>query len=148
MNSIAYRYFKRAGKVNKPSCERSSSLRTGDIAMLNKTIIALSAVALLGSATLAAAGDAPEDKLGDRYPFLEKTYAPAANVGARISGRQFTTVNQGAPEDNLGDRFAFLNGGYAPTATANNVRWNTVRTVRTQGGYEAPENKIADRYPF
>src|SRR5262249_664708 len=70
------------------------------------------------------------------------------SVRSRIPASPFTTASQAAPEDNLGDRFAFLNGGYAPTATANNVRWNTVRTVRTQGGYEAPENKIAERYPF
>jgi hypothetical protein len=118
--------------------------------MLNKTLIALSAIALLGSATLASGGEAPEDKLGDRYPFLEKPYTPAAGnaVRSRSSSWQFTAANQSAPEDKLGDRFAFLAGGYAPTAAPTNVRWNTAQTVRTQGGYEAPENKIADRYPF
>ena len=45
---------------------------------MNKTLIALSAAALFGSVSAALAYEAPENKIGDRYPVLEQTYAPTA----------------------------------------------------------------------
>lgn len=44
--------------------------------MFTKTTIVLSAVLAFGVASAALAAEAPESKIGDRYPFLEQTYLP------------------------------------------------------------------------
>ena len=54
--------------------------------MLNKTMIVLSAAVVLGSASAAFAYEAPENKIGDRYPFLEQVYQP-------ISASKFAVRN-------------------------------------------------------
>jgi hypothetical protein len=118
--------------------------------MTNKTLIALSAMALLGTVSAASAYEAPENKLGDRFPFLERTYAP---VAVKSTGIKMTTARRIAsrsqdevPEHKAGDRFAFLDAGYAPIASGASNR--AVRVIPIQTTYEAPEHKIGDRFPL
>lgn len=53
--------------------------------MLNKTMIALSAAIVLGSASATFAYEAPENKIGDRYPALEQRY-PVLEHAAQQDG--------------------------------------------------------------
>ena len=53
--------------------------------MFNKTMITLTAAIVLGSASAAFAYESPENKIGDRYPFLEHVYQ--ANSANRSAGR-------------------------------------------------------------
>ena len=50
--------------------------------MLNKTIIALTTATVVASASAAFAYEDPENKIGDRYPFLEQTYQ--SNAPSRL----------------------------------------------------------------
>ena len=96
--------------------------------MSNKTIIALTAATVLASASASAAFayEDPENKIGDRYPFLEQTYQSNTSsraASARISAprsvmpawafnlNQFSNANQYAndvPENKIGDRYPLL----------------------------------------
>lgn len=68
--------------------------------MLIKTKIALSALAVVGFASAALAGEVPESRIGDRYPQLEQTYQQSAGASAfayaavRHSVNGFTAVEQ------------------------------------------------------
>ncbi len=118
---------------------------------MNKTLIALSAAALIGSVSASLAYEAPEDKLGDRFQSLEQTYKPttARTVGGTVMLRAWhsQTTAAGAPEDKLGDRFASLEQVYQPVA-ASKVAVRKVMHRQDAYGYEAPEDKIDNRYPF
>jgi hypothetical protein len=116
--------------------------------MSHKTLIALSAMALLGTVSAASAYEAPENKLGDRFPFLERTYAPVAvkNTAVQTARRVIGRQQAEAPEHKIGDRFAFLDAGYAPIMSGGGNR--VVRVAPTQTTYEAPEHKIGDRFPL
>ena len=46
--------------------------------MITKSIIALSAILVVSTSVSAFAYEAPENRLGDRYPFLEQMYTPVA----------------------------------------------------------------------
>ena len=71
---------------------------------MNKTLIALSALALVGSASASFAGDTLENRDGDRFPALTQAYAPAkAGIEAlsrllavHLGGRRIT-VNSVMP---------------------------------------------------
>ena len=56
--------------------------------MLNKTVIAITAGVIFGSASAAIAYEDPENKIGDRYPRLEQRYEPIS--GNRSAARQAT----------------------------------------------------------
>jgi hypothetical protein len=137
------------------------SMRTSNyqrnIPMLKNSKILLIAAALLGGTALASAYEAPENKIGDRYPFLGQRYEsiPASKfVGRTVKPRQVARLPQydnEAPENKIGDRYPFLDQGYQVAAESR----FTVRTVMPmqvarlpQYDNEAPENKIGDRYPF
>ena len=117
---------------------------------MNKTLIALSAAALFGSLSAAQAYEAPENKIGDRYPFLEQTYAPIKStwVGGTVMPRQLVQYGNEAPENMTGDRYPALATVYQPIAVK--VVGRAYRQVVNSGTYgnEAPENKISDRYPL
>ena len=120
---------------------------------MKKIIFAAAAIAI--SASAAVAYEDPENKIGDRYPFLEQRYTPVAATALRGTNLRVSRVsNLGqyaseAPENKIGDRYAFLEIGYAPVATRNvAVRYLASRLSSSSVGYEAPENKIGDRYPF
>jgi hypothetical protein len=118
--------------------------------MLNKTLIALSAAAVIGSVSAAFAYEAPEHKIGDRYPFLEQTYKPTTAtrfVGGTVMPRPVVQYGYQAPEHMLGDRYQAFATVYQPIA-AGKISGRKV-AIRNYGAYsaEAPENKIGDRYP-
>lgn len=118
--------------------------------MLNKTLIALSAAAIIGSVSTAFAYEAPEHKIGDRYPFLEQTYKPTTQsrfVGGTVMPRSVAQYGYEAPENMLGDRYPAFATVYQPIASAK-VSTRKV-AIRNFGAYanEVPEHKIGDRYP-
>ena len=100
--------------------------KAGDFVVLNKTIIALTAATVLASASAALASEEPENKIGDRYPFLEQVYranSPSRATSERMSAprslkpvwafrlNQFSSANQyinDAPENKIGDRYPLL----------------------------------------
>ncbi len=53
--------------------------------MLTKTKIALSTLLVVGFASAALAAETPENKIGDRYPFLDQTYQQLAGTSAFAS---------------------------------------------------------------
>jgi hypothetical protein len=118
---------------------------------MNKTLIALSAAALFGSVSASLAYEAPENKIGDRYPALEQTYTPttARTVGGTVMPRVWhsQTTAAEAPENKIGDRFPALEQAYQPVAAAK-VAVRKVMHRQAMYGYEAPENKIGDRFLF
>ena len=126
--------------------------------MLNKTMIALTAATVLASASAAFAYEAPENKIGDRYPFLEQAYTSASTpkfVRANVMYRQassFSQYSNEAPENKIGDRYPFLEASYQPSKSAGRYladRFAAPRQVAVSSYInEAPENKIGDRYPF
>jgi hypothetical protein len=125
--------------------------------MLNKTMIAITAGVILSSASAAFAYEDPENKIGDRYPFLEQRYTPVAASTIRSSNLRvsqssgYVQYAYEAPENRIGDRYPFLEQNYT-RAAANTfaVRSAAPRLVSSSGqyAYEAPENKISDRYPL
>ena len=119
--------------------------------MSNKTIIALSAIALLGSVSAASAYEDPSNRIGDRYAHLEMTYAPVATkaTGNRMLIRPAATRTQTVaevPENRLGDRYAFLVTGYAPATSNYSAR--ATRPLPILMSDETPEHKLGDRYQF
>ena len=123
--------------------------------MLFKTMIGITAGVILGSASAALAYESPENKIGDRYPFLEQRYTPVAATtlrGTNLRVSQASTFGQSAneaPENKLSDRYPFLEIGYAPVAAKTvAVRYQAPRLASSSVAYEAPENKIGDRYPL
>src|SRR4029077_12041556 len=98
---------------------------------MKKLIFAAAAIAISSSAALAY--EDPENKIGDRYPFLEQRYTPVAatmlrGTNLRVNrGSNFSQYAYEAPENQISDRYPFLEIGYAP------VKANTV-AVR----YQAP----------
>jgi len=123
--------------------------------MLYKTMMGITAAAILSSASAAVAYEAPENRDGDRYPFLEQRYAPVAATALRGTNLRVSRAsNLGqyaneAPENMIGDRYPFLEIGYAPvTARTVAVRYQAPRPTSSSVAYEAPENKIGDRYPL
>ena len=129
----------------------------GVTAMLNKTMITLTAAIVLGSVSAAFAYEDIENRLGDRYPFLEQVYQPimASRLASRyVTPRQVATLDQynyEAPENKIGDRYPLLEIAYQPSATSRSVgRSVTASQIASSVLYanEAPENKIGDRYPF
>ena len=125
--------------------------------MLNKSMITLTTAIVLGCTSAAFAYEDPENRLGDRYPFLEQVYQPSsASRMARsyVTPRQTASLAQyanEAPENRIGDRYPTLELAYQPTATSRSVgRYVAARQVASSVQYanEAPENKISDRYPL
>jgi hypothetical protein len=125
--------------------------------MLNKTMIAFSAAIVLSTAATAFAYEDPENKIGDRYPFLEQRYTPVAANTLRSRNqmtRQVSYSNQYAyedPENKLGDRYPFLELVTQPISTnkfAGRYPAPRLTSSAAQYAYEAPENKIGDRYPL
>ena len=123
--------------------------------MFNKTMIGITAGVILSSAAFAY--EDIENRLGDRYPFLEQRYAPVAVNTFRSTNLRINQVSNFVqyasedPENKIGDRYPFLEQRYTPAA-ANTfaVRYPAPRLASSFNQYanEAPENKISDRYPL
>ena len=130
--------------------------------MLFKTMIALTAAVVLGSTSAAFAYEAPENKIGDRYPFLEQVYQPisANRLAAKdVMPRRIANLNQYADEvleHKIGDRYPFLEQAYQLSSTSRSAgryladRYTIPSQVANLNQYanEVPEHKIGDRYPF
>ncbi len=80
--------------------------------MLNKTMIALSAVAFLGATSAAFAYEEPEHQLGDRYASLVQVKRPVANIAGNsqmtIRRTKLNLYTNEVPEHRIADRYAFL----------------------------------------
>lgn len=78
------------------------------------TKIVLSALLVVGFASNVLANEAPENKIGDRYPFLEQTIQqPAgalafASAAVRHSVKRPAAAAKEVPENKIGDRYPFL----------------------------------------
>ena len=129
--------------------------------MSNKSTIMLITTIVLGCASGALAYEAPENKIGDRYPFLEQAYQPTSGSNAArsyVMPRQTTNLAQYAnevPENKIGDRYPFLEQAYQASSTRSAGRYLVERsmmarqvTAINQYANEVPEHKIGDRYPF
>ena len=125
--------------------------------MLNKTLILLATASVLSCATAAFAVDDPENRIGDRYPFLEQAAAPVrANIigNRNLIARQIARVDQFSNEDvenKIADRYPLLEQIASPVAaTKLGDRYLMRRQAANlnQLAYEEPENRIGDRYPL
>ena len=80
--------------------------------MFTKSVLTLAALLLAGVSTAAVAYEDPENKIGDRYPFLEQQYQPVASKAVRVmSAPKAPKLNQYINEDveeKIGDRYPFL----------------------------------------
>ena len=122
--------------------------------MLNKSILILSALAFIAStqgafaqskgiANQAAITDVAEQKIADRYPFLEPGVAKVAlGRTARVALTQAVNPAEIA-EHKLSDLYPFL----APGAVMN-ARLQAKAGSQSLGNVETPEHKLSDRYPF
>ena len=116
-----------------------------------KSTLTLAALLIVGATATAVAYEDPENKIGDRYPFLEQRYQPVATSSAAAKRMTVSQVDRHAsedPENKIGDRYPFLEQSYASVTTGNvgAVRMTTPKL--DQYANEAPENKISDRYPL
>ena len=107
---------------------------------MNKIISALSVVAVLGSATAAFAYEAPENKLGDRYPFLEQQYRPVATPAGQYHATTAGLYMNQVPENKIGDRYPWLE---APTKIVT-VK-STVRANRVAKSFAIADKALFDR---
>jgi hypothetical protein len=92
--------------------------------MLSKSIIALSAMLVVGAASSALADEVPENRIADRYPFLEQmsrsastTAAPMRHVMLPHAARLDLYTNE-VPEHKIADRYPFLDQSVRIAAAA------------------------------
>ena len=80
--------------------------------MFTKSVLTLAALLLAGVSTAAVAYEDPENKIGDRYPFLEQQYQPVASKAVRVmSAPKAPKLDQYINEDvenKIGDRYPLL----------------------------------------
>src|ERR1700693_2308450 len=123
--------------------------------MLGKTMIAITAAVIVSSSAAFAYED-PENKIGDRYPFLEQRYTPIASNTIRVRNQMTSQVAYSGqyadevPENKIGDRYPLLEVITKPISTSKFVRSLSPRLTSNSGLYsfDVPENKIGDRYPL
>src|SRR5262245_15174822 len=120
-------------------------------------MIAFTAAITISSGSFAFAYEAPENKIGDRYPNLEQRYSyerTGAIRGASMPRQYAGQYNGEVPENRLGDRYAFLEQSVQPAASGRfagpylTQRQARMSTASYQYTNETPENKIGDRYPL
>jgi hypothetical protein len=104
--------------------------------MLNKTLFALSAVALLGTVSLASAQDREDVafRLGDRYPAQTQGWNQKA---AKVSTK---AVAYEDVESRIGDKYPALE----PSAASRVI---ALRHASPRAAYEDVAFRIGDRYP-
>src|ERR1700694_5242631 len=93
--------------------EHGARLFRGDTFMFTKAALTLSALLIACVSTVARADEDIENRLGDRYPFLEQQYRPiTGNVGRwQMNAPQYRVLPQymnEAVEDKIGDRYPLL----------------------------------------
>lgn len=127
--------------------------------MLNKTMIAITAALILGSASTAFSNEDPENRIGDRYPLLERISTPVAatRLGNRnLMVRQVSNSVLSSTEDvenKIGDRYQSLEQIVIPAPAERFAgRYLTSRlaanSIFVQPASEEPDNRIGDRYPL
>jgi hypothetical protein len=79
--------------------------------MLTKTKIALSALLVVGFASAAMANERVENRIGDKYPFLEQTYQQQNGASAYASAQR-SVKPYTAQEKALFDRESTTHGWY------------------------------------
>src|SRR5215510_10900641 len=90
--------------------------------MFTKAKITLSTLILFGLTSAAMAYEAPENKIGDRYPSLEQRYTPVAPSHTMVTRTAPVTGSSQSSEDveeKIGDRYPFLEQTYAVTPSRN-----------------------------
>jgi hypothetical protein len=113
---------------------------------MKKTMIALSALALLGTTSAAFAIEDPENRLGDRYPFLEQS-AAAKVVAVRANAGRLVSVED--PENQIGDRYPHLTmSAKLVAAQIGTKAYARLIANQTLVSVDDPENRLGDRYPF
>jgi hypothetical protein len=121
--------------------------------MFTTKTITLAALLIAGATVTAAAYEDLENRIGDRYPFLEQQYAPVATgkvAAKRMTVSQFDRHASEDPENKIGDRYPFLEQSYASVSTGSSTARLAAPQFTKLDQYvnEAPENKISDRYPL
>lgn len=126
--------------------------------MFNKSMIALTAAVIVGSASAAFSYDDPESRIGDKYPFLEQQ--PSRTIAVRNIGgpylpvRSTVSLNQPLPEDveaQIADKYPTLEPAAPPASAASILRTRVaMRQAETSllTIYEDPESRVADKYPL
>ncbi len=99
--------------------------------MFTKSVLTLAALLLAGVTTAAFADEVQENKIGDRYPFLEQQYQPTSAKAARSVPAPKTMkldhyMNEDV-ENKIGDRYPFLE---QPIRVANAGPKSAARTTR------------------
>ena len=125
--------------------------------MLKKSVIAISAVVVLSSASAVLAVDDAENNIGDRYPSLAQNTNPtvARSAGNRVMvARQVsrtTQVAEGDAENQISDRYPSLAQSDARVATTNvSFKMPTIRFASSNARFTTnePEYQIGDKYPL
>jgi hypothetical protein len=104
---------------------------------MNKFLTTAATILVLGSATSVFADEAPENKIGDRYPMLEQTYRPVASHATQQRKMAMGLYTNQAPENKIGDRYPWLEAATQPTART------VVRVNRTT--YSFTDKSLFDR---
>lgn len=122
--------------------------------MFTKAAITLAALFIAGGSATALAYEDSENKIGDRFPFLEQRYTPVApsNVATkRMTVSKFDRHASEESENKIGDRFPMLEQTYAPTSTDNVGAARLAAPQFTkidQYANQAPEDKLGDRFSY
>ena len=122
--------------------------------MFSKTITMLAAITIVGTASGAFAYDDPDNRIGDRYPWLDASSRSVAarNIGAPyVPARGLARLDQPMPEDveaRIGDRYPGLERNAAPGGAARllSARF-AMRQSAVAANYDDPAGRISDRYP-
>ena len=120
--------------------------------MLNKSIIAITAIVVLGSVSAAIAYEDPENRIGDRYSWLDqssRTYSARNFGGPYVPARQVYSLDQPMIEDveaRIGDRYPALEQT-TPRFSAARALNDRVAMRQVRVYYEDPASHIGDKYP-
>jgi len=103
--------------------------------MITKSIIALSALLVMSSASIAFTDEEPENKIGDRYPLLEQQYKPVvANKTRVMSAPKAPKLDQFINEDvdsRIADRYPLLEQPIRSTDVSPKAAGRMARPVKT-----------------
>jgi hypothetical protein len=113
--------------------------QSGDTTMITKSTLALSALLVVSASASAFAYEAPENKIGDRYPSLEQTYRTVATnkLGSRhVMVSHTAQLGYEVPEHKISDRYPFLE---------QTIRVAALKTTRSIKNYTMADKSLFDR---
>ena len=103
--------------------------------MFTKRTITLAALLIAGATTAAFAYEAPENKIGDRYPLLEQQYQPTSTNNVRtMTAPKTQRLDQYINEDvenKIGDRYPLLEQPVRVSSVAQKGTAKTMRSVKS-----------------